>query len=858
MRLSLPLVLASVLTLPLGGAEAPPANWVPPVLSPQEEARTFTLPPGYHLELVLSEPQIREPVWMHFDGNGRMYVVELRSYMLDQDGKGEFAPTSRVSRHESSHNDGHFDRHTVFADKLVLPREVLTLDRGQVVLGMTNTNDLTLYRDPRDTGVAASHELFYAGGAFTGNLEHQPSGLIWSIDNWIYSTYNPYRLRWQPQGPPLREPTAPNGGQWGLSQDDWGKLWLSNAGGEKALLNFQTHILYAGLDSKKQYDDGFPVVWPAIGLADFQGGSPRVREPDHTLNHFTASAGQEVYRGDRLPSELRGNLFIGEPVGRLVRRAVVEVKDGITTVRNPYQDDQSEFLRSTDPYFRPVDLCNGPDGCLYIVDMYRGIIQEGNWTRPGSYLRPMIERHHLEKVTGHGRIWRLVYDGMAPSAVPRLFEETPEQLVAELSHPNGWRRDTAQKLLVLRQAVGVAPRLRALATGASSAVGRLHALWTLEGLGQLDEPTVRAVLSDPDPRLRAAAIRVSESLFKTGHSGLQSMVRAAFHDPDPSVVLQAIMTAQLLQWPDWQKDAAEVVKASASAGVKEIGAGLMKPHNRYSTSHRAPEEVALLRHGQEIYDSLCFACHGRDGRGTPLGNGTNATMAPPLLNSRLALGPPEGIIAVVLHGLTGPSSDGLSYPAQMIAMGENADEWVAAAVSFVRSANGNVGTPVTVSQVAQVRALTLARAAPYTREDLARDVLPRAVGHPDRWKVTADFGPGPRAVAIDERGRISLRTPAIQAKGQWLQVQLPKTALVSGLSLDAGAALGDYPRKFKIESSLDGRKWTPLKTGGQASTVIAYATFPAIQARFLRFTLTEDSREGWPWSVAQVSVFAPR
>ena len=140
---------------------------------------------------------------------------------------------SRVSLHWSSKGDGVFDKHTVFADKLMLPRIFLPLDKGRAIIGETDTNDLYLYTDSDGDGVSDKKDLFYQGGPRGGNMEHQPHGLVWSMDNWLYSTYNSYRLRWTPQGTALKDSTAPNGGQWGVSQDDYGKVWFVNGGGEK-------------------------------------------------------------------------------------------------------------------------------------------------------------------------------------------------------------------------------------------------------------------------------------------------------------------------------------------------------------------------------------------------------------------------------------------------------------------------------------------------------------------------------------------------------------------------------------------------------------------------------------------------
>jgi hypothetical protein len=131
-------------------------------------------------------------------------------------------------------------------------------------------------------------------------MEHQPSGLVWAMDNWIYTTYNAYRLRWNPKGATLKEPTAPNGGQWGLCQEDFGKPWFSNAGGEKGVWNFQTHVAYGAINVPSQWNETWMTVWPAVGLFDAQGGKSRHRD-DGTVNHFTASCGQEIFRGDRQP-----------------------------------------------------------------------------------------------------------------------------------------------------------------------------------------------------------------------------------------------------------------------------------------------------------------------------------------------------------------------------------------------------------------------------------------------------------------------------------------------------------------------------------------------------------------------------
>ncbi|MFP6892554.1 MAG: hypothetical protein VCA18_02305, partial [Opitutales bacterium] len=157
-------------------------------LSIEESHKSIELPEGYSLELVLSEPRIEEPVAMAWDGNGVLYVVEMRTYMQTADATGEQEPRSRISRHEDTNGDGVYDKSTVFIDKLLLPRMVLPLD-DRVMVGITNTLDLWNYRDTDGDGVADEKVKVFEGGNRGGNMEHQPSGLIWNLDNWIYITY---------------------------------------------------------------------------------------------------------------------------------------------------------------------------------------------------------------------------------------------------------------------------------------------------------------------------------------------------------------------------------------------------------------------------------------------------------------------------------------------------------------------------------------------------------------------------------------------------------------------------------------------------------------------------------------------
>jgi mono/diheme cytochrome c family protein/glucose/arabinose dehydrogenase len=827
----------------------PPGQRVP-YLTAEEEAAKIQLPSGYSLELVVGDPIIKEPVMGVFDGDGRMFVAEMRTYMQDIDGNNELTRNGRVSLHWSSKHDGVFDKHTVFADHLLLPRMLLPYGDG-VLVNETDSNDVWLFRDTDGDGVADKKELFYAGGPRGGNLEHQQSGLVWSLDNWMYMAVNSYRLR-PSGGKVLREPTGPNGGQWGINQDNYGKLWFVNAGGEIGPLNFQEPIVYGSFSVRGETPPDFREVWPLVGLADVQGGVVRFRASDQTLNHFTATCGDEIFRGDRLPEDLRGDLVFGEPVGRLIRRAKVEVKDGITHLRNVYE--KSEFIRATDPNFRPVNMMTAPDGTLYIVDMYRGIIQEGNWVRSDSYLRPMVQKYQLEKNFGRGRVWRLRHKDFQPGPQPSMIEETPAQLVAHLESPNGWWRDSAQHLLVWRGDKSVAPALTEMARSNPNPLARIHALWTLEGLGELHPAFLRVKLADANPRVRVAAIRASETLFKEGEKSLVPDLLALRKDPDPEVVIQLLMTARLLQWTDWKPLVETSIAATSSEGVREIGAQLLRPAASGGRSFTAAERK-LLDHGEAIYKELCFTCHGPDGRGMPVQGGEpGATMAPPLVRSKTVMGIADGPIGVVLKGLNGPVN-GKTYTAQMVAMESNNDEWIASVVSYVRNGFGNRASLVRPDMVARVRAAWKNRAAPWTPEEL-RAALPRPLSNRAQWKLTASHHQESARLAVDGDVGSRYDTGTSQVPGMWFQIELPSAATINGLELDAASSTDDYPRGYKVELSDDGQNWRPPVAVGRGESALTEIKFAPATAKFIRITQT-GSVSGLFWSIHELQVFQP-
>jgi glucose/arabinose dehydrogenase len=503
------------------GADLPFKGPVLPV-SAAEQTKSFWLPAGYRIEPVVTEPHVQEPGQIAFDGNGRMFVVELRGYMQDLDATGQLDPSGVISIHEDKDNDGVYETHGTFVDDLVLPRWVMPFGAHAVLVNESNADEVWKFTDTNADGVADTKELFATGFGRLTNVELQQSGLTWALDNWMYRTVNQFRVRWTPAGV-LREPTGKNGGQWGLTQDNYGKLYFQ-AGGSGMPAYFQLPVVYGAFAFPEEFEPGLTTIWGAPILVGDFAGAANSRFPDGSLIGATAAAGNDIFRGDRLPKDLVGDLLYGETAGRVVRRLRSVNVEGMTQLRNVYP--LSEFVKSTDPLFRPVDVTTAPDGTAYITDMYRGVIEELQWNQPGSYIRNRIQELSLEKVVRHGRIWRLTYDGMPRDTErPRMLDESAAELVGHLDHPNGWWRDTAQQLLVLKQDTSVVPALRRMVTSSTDPLGRIHALWTLEGLDALEAPLVRSLMKDADPQMRIQAVRASETLYKAGDRSLAADYR---------------------------------------------------------------------------------------------------------------------------------------------------------------------------------------------------------------------------------------------------------------------------------------------------------------------------------------------
>lgn len=822
-----------------------------------EEKKKFLLQPGYQMEAVLAEPHVQQPGAITFDGNGRMYVLELRSYMLTADSEGTLQPVSGISRWEDKDNDGVYETGGMFVDSLVFPRFVLPFGPNGVLTMESNADDVYLYIDTDNDDKADKKEFFTGNFGRAGNVEHQQAFLYWGMDNWLYSTVNPFRVRWTPNGV-LRESTASNHGQWGVTHDDDGKLWFQ--GGASGLPSyFQFPVHYGDYIVENNFAEGFEVPWGApVLIADMQGGMGAVRMPDGNLNRVTGAAGNDVFRGHRLPQELYGQYFYGEPVARIVRQINPVRKEGLLTLHNVFQEQQLEFIRSTDPLFRPVDMATAPDGTMYIVDMYHGIIQEGEWTPVGSYLRVKIEQYQLDKVVNLGRIWRLSHEDFERDKTqPRMYEQSSQELLAHLSHANGWWRDMAQQVLVQRQDRSVAPALVETVRSSDNLLERFHALWVLEGISALEASLVRELMNDPNPRMRIQAMWASETLFKAGDKPLGNDYLRLMADADTTVMMRAMMTARLLKIPGTEAAVNKAMAANTAAGVQLVGKQVLEPPRvtaffGRSNPNFSEKEQALVEEGADIYNSMCATCHGTLGLGTPSGPGK--LMAPSLVGSPRVQAHPEYTIKTLLHGLQG-KIEGNEYTGVLMApMGSNSDEWIASVASFIRTNFENEGAPVSPGEVAAVREQTVSQKGPYHFDQLWA-AIPKVLVPEQGWKVTAshtaETRKGSTASARAAFNFEGWTTGTTQQEGMWFQVELPRMSTLSEIQfvsppISRGWRPGSpppihtYPKGYHLEVSADGSQWTKIIENGEGTGASVRISFEPVQARFLRMTLTKS------------------
>ena len=480
-----------------------------PVLSPSEALEAFVVQDGFHVVLVASEPMIEDPVAAVFAPDGSLWVVEMQSFMPDVDGNNELQPISRIVHLIDTNRDLIMDEFVVFMEGLVLPRGIAISHDGILLIAPPN---LLYCRDLDGDGKCDDVKTLTGGFGGLDSIEHAGNGLIFGLDNTFHNSQHGYSFQFD--GETLKSIPVPAHGQWGTTQDDYGRQYytpnsypviIDDLPKEYAHQRGQARNidgLYRGIATDKR-------VWPAHPTPGINRGYQKgLLNDEFKMTKYDAACGPVIYRDTLYGEEFEGDVFVCETVGNLVSRFNIE-DNGVGSIRAVPAYNKEEFLASTDERFRPVNLINGPDGALYIVDMYRGITQHRMFVT--SFLRKQIKARGLESPLGLGRIWRVVPDSTLLNATPDLTAMTSEELVSELTDGNGTIRDMAQRLLTESSDESVVSLLEDIAKNAKLDRDRIKALWTLQGMEFLKKELVIASLNDVHPIVRTNAIRLSES-----------------------------------------------------------------------------------------------------------------------------------------------------------------------------------------------------------------------------------------------------------------------------------------------------------------------------------------------------------
>lgn len=721
---------------------------VSPFLSPAQSMARMKLEAGFEVKVVASEPLVSTPVAMLFDNKARMWVIEMTGYMPDSLGTGEEIPNGKVVILEDKNKDGVYDDRKVFLDSLILPRAICFIEGGLLVAEPTNLWFFEIKGDKAGKKTLVDDK--YTEG---GNVEHQPNGLLRAMDNWIYNAKSTKRYRkvgdkWLIERTHFR-------GQWGITQDNYGRLYYNTnsqnligdyfSPGLGATNKNQRNI--AGYNEKSVTNNKVYPLRPTPGVN--RGYMKGVLDDSLRLNEFTAAAGPVMYRGNLFGAAFEMNAFVPEPSANLIKRNILKENGYITKGDIAYKG--REFLASTDERFRPVTLYNGPDGALYILDMYRGIIQHKTYLTP--YLKGEIGKRDLTQPLSAGRIYKIVPKNSAAKLVE--IPNQPEQLVTLLGNANGWIRDKAQQNLIDGKFRQVVPALRAAMNQNTNPLLAIHALWTLEGLKEIKTEDVLKLLENPVWTIRMQALTAVPSVLNKEStpqfvSAFDKMIAAKDTLSAPyigflSYNIQKVdkAAAKMLQkklittYPANRYVADAVIsnlEGDEQNFEKEVSAWLpdQKPavaqqlqrvlsDVKRGMGNRDPEILARqFPKGAVLFNTICQTCHGLDGNGVK-------SLGPPLNQSEWVTGDKEKLISIVLFGLTGPVTvNGHVYQTpevsgDMPGIGYDKDmpsEDIAQLLSYIRRSWRNNGDPVTTEQVAAVRKKLESRQKAFTEGEL--------------------------------------------------------------------------------------------------------------------------------------------
>lgn len=613
-RIALVVLVALVFTAWWNRAAEPAAKVEKPAikgpLSPKESLKHLRLPPGLRAELVAAEPQIESPVAMAFDEDGRLWVVEMRDY---PNGPPKGQPSEgRIKILEDRDGDGFYEHSTLFADNLLFANGLMPWKGGVIVTAAPN---VVYLKDTKGTGKADLREVWYEGFA-AQNPQLRVNHPVLGPDNWVYVANGLRGGQIKKAGDADAKPINLSGmdfrfdpisgrheaisgmGQYGNAFDDWGRRFVCDN---------RHHLRHIVLESRYIKRNPFLAVPDVVeDTSELEAGVAGAGAKVYALSknwttsnlhagRFTAACSVHIYRGDLLPDAYRGRALTCEPTGDLVHEEVLSPAGA--SFRSKPPRDKVEFLATPDDWMRPVFLSDGPDGALYVVDMYRAVIEHPEFMPPELKNRP-----DLTLGKDKGRIWRIVPEkSERKTAKPQLGKATNGELVKLLEHRNAWQRTTAQRLLWERQAKDAVPALAKLAVESKEPTARLHAAGLLESLGGLKDEVIRKQLADAHPGVREQAVRLAESRLAES-AELQKELLGLARDPDARVRFQVALS--LGEWDSERTLPALAEIARAGLGDRWTRAAVASAVPRrggallvllLDGAEKTPSQVDLLR-----------------------------------------------------------------------------------------------------------------------------------------------------------------------------------------------------------------------------------------------------------------------
>ncbi len=672
------------------------------------------------LELVAAEPVLNAPVAMQFDEKGRAWVLEMPGYMPNIHGEGEDKAVGRILILEDEDGDGYMEKHKVFLDELKQARAFCL-----VYGGILYAEPPFLYFAKVENDQITKKEIVDANYAVGGNIEHQANALTLNIDNWIYSAKAHKRYR-RIDNEWLIEPTAFRG-QWGLSKDDYGRLYcndnsnalyadltLPNSSSENPYLHQSKTTSFWAMKDRS--------VFPLQPTMVNRGYMDGMLDENGVLQKITSVCGPVILRSENLGPEFKGNGFIAVPEANAVKRVFINEDGGMIEAKNAY--DGKEFIASTDEGFRPVNLYNGPDGNLYIVDMHRGIIQHKVYMT--TYLKGLIEKHNLDTIYNQGRILRLKSSD-TPQSNFTLDPLDGNGLIQALNDNNGWIRDKSQSFLIDLNDTSLISQLEDLAKSENE-IPAIHALWTLEGMKALSGDLLSEVLQLKGTNRKAHAIKLS-SRFPYSSRLINQLAKVDYSIPllrwelasvSSKLKMDERIASNLLEaYPEDEilfehlisgSDDVSFLLAIADKRSNEKFKSLVRQvmeNKKEDNKHFTHKEANAFSKddktvGRDHFNIYCASCHGMGGEG-------KEQLAPSLLEAAIVDAGAEHVIKVILNGLQGPitiAGRKVDFPTVMPGIKHNediTDEMIANMCSYISNAFSKTPTSVKTEMVTSIR-----------------------------------------------------------------------------------------------------------------------------------------------------------